>query len=130
MKLTVWQRIVTAQIVGGQPVESVRMMRMADGILNALEMSDADRLAVGWKTEPERVEYSPNGDPITVPEKSTWEHGDYEFDVKLSDVQMRFVATVVAANKWPSGSWSSAPVRKQILALYDKLGIDEGDGNE
>lgn len=125
LKLTVWQRIVIGQIAGQQQVSSVGVMRQANAILDLLDLTDSDKLVVGWSTEPGHSEVAPNGELVTVPEKATWQNGDYQFEINFAPAQEVLIRNWVSSNSWPAGSWSNKNVRRQILALYDQLGLTD-----
>jgi len=112
LDLNVWQLLNLIGIIG--TVEgSVQNIRKADKILDILELTDAEKEQIGYKFD-------------ATTGSITWTDYTIKFGVDIPDPNLGvFLVERVRLFKWPEAAWSSHIVRKQIVDLYDQLGIKD-----
>lgn len=122
--LTALQRALLVKLIGAQAVQSIGQLRQADRLLDRLELSEADKAAIGWQALPARTEKDA-GDEVVVTAGERWIHTDLRFEIEASDVQVGLLRGWLQVAVWPPGFWASKRVRTEIIELYELLGIED-----
>jgi len=99
MKLTVWERGNLSAIIGMQK-GTLQQVRVGLAVLDALELSVAEREAAGQFAGPQGM--------------VGWEHPDAEADVALTEPQVEYLRAAAEA-------FTGWPVSARALALAEKL---------
>ena len=111
IKLTTWERVVIANnVIGAMQIGDPRTMRKASKILDAVELTQAEREQIHLHVDATGQAVWDDCDKI---ESQVWE-------VELGPDEMALLKEKVAAPPMP---WIGAQ-RKWVLRLYDQLGIE------
>lgn len=113
MKLTLntWER-VTLTLLVGRVSGNVAVMRKAMKALDALELSDDEKGAVGFAA-------LPSG-------SLRWEDGEKTFDVEIPDKE---AAALVKRVFRENQEWQGIDA-KRVVALAEKLGVEEEEKDD
>jgi len=105
LKLTTWQRIQLESVVGAQkgPVATVRK---AIKLLDIVELTDAEKAAIGFKVNDLRF---------------TWKDKDKTWDIDIQDKNLEMYLLQVCL------AWEYWPINTEVLDLFEKLGVDENE---
>lgn len=106
VNLTTWQRTMLSQIVGEQG-GTVEVIANYMPILLKLQLSDADKVLVGWHI-------NPSGNATWSPEKT-----DTNWDIEFTLEEMRLLKQAVSRY----GGWLAAN-GEQIKDLYNVLKME------
>lgn len=107
LRLNVWQRVTLVDFIGGIRGYA-RDVRKAFKLLDILELTDAEKKAVGFRTPAPRV--------------SVWDDHDVVYEIEIKDKNLASFLKKKAA------AFEGWPVSEHVLGLFEQLDIKEDDG--
>ena len=103
LKLNPWQRIQLEMLVGNVKGAAAEV-RKAVKLLDVLEMTDAERAEIGFRTEGGMI---------------LWDKQEHAFEIEIKDGNLAAFLTNLVKQKT---DW---PANRHVIDLFDQMGIED-----